>query len=240
MRRISFLVAVMGSLLISAALSACTVSPFGVGGSGDVVSEARDVSGFGEIALKGSGTVNLEVTGSESLTIEADGNLMEYLETDVRDGRLELGATRSIRPTQDVVYTITAISLDGVSISGSGTINVVGVVGDRFDVEISGSGSFDAPDVQLGSVMVSIGGSGDVELVGTADHLELSVSGSGTYSGEDLIAATGDVTISGSGKAVVNVTDSLQVEISGSGNLDFFGDPTLDASTSGSGRIQAR
>lgn len=231
----------MGIVLLTAAtVGACTGSPFGVRGSGDVMSESRDVGGFDEIVLEGSGIVNVEVTGTETLTIEADDNLMQYLTTEVRSGRLELGTERSVRPTQDIVYTITVISLEGVSISGSGEITALGLTGDRLEAHISGSGSLRAPDVEVGLFDGSISGSGNIEISGTADDLELSISGSGNYSGEDMVAASGDVAISGSGNALVHVVDDLTAEISGSGNLEYVGEPRLDVSTSGSGTIRGR
>lgn len=227
-------------LLVASTVGGCTGSPFGVGGSGDVVSESRDVSGFDEIALEGTGIVNVEVTGTESITIEAEDNLLPYLTTDVRGGRLELGTSRSIRPTRDIVYTITVISLEGVSVSGSGEINAVGVEGNRFEANISGSGAVLVPDAEVASVLVNISGSGVMEISGNANDLELSISGSGRYAGERLTLETGDVAISGSGQAVVNVTDDLHAEISGSGHLEYIGDPHLDASTSGSGSVTGR
>jgi hypothetical protein len=43
-----------------------------VRGSGTTVTQAREVQGFGEIRLEGSGDVMVDVGDRESLTIEAD------------------------------------------------------------------------------------------------------------------------------------------------------------------------
>lgn len=81
-------------MLVVAVLAAgCTI------GSGSMITETRNVSGFDEIVLLGSGDVIVTMTGTESLEIEAEDNIMPLLTTEVRNGRLELGPKSSISPT---------------------------------------------------------------------------------------------------------------------------------------------
>ena len=205
------------TLLMLLAVSACDGGVFGVRGSGNVITESRDVNGFSEIALFGSGTVRVDVNGSESLIIEAEDNIMPLLKTEVRNGRLELSVESNISPTTDVTYTVSAVALDGVTIAGSGKVTATGVAADSFDVEISGSGR--------------------VEPTGTSGTLVVEISGSGNYLGEGLAASVGTVRMSGSGEAVVNVADDLDVDISGSGGVQYIGGPNVTESISGSGDI---
>jgi hypothetical protein len=208
------------TLVTMVAVSACDGGVFGVRGSGNVITESRDVSGFNQIAVLGSGNVVVDVNGSESLTVEAEDNIMPLLKTEVRNGRLELSVESSISPTVEVKYTITAATLDGLSISGSGNVAATGIDAEAFDVEIRGSGK--------------------VEPVGTAETLTLGISGSGRYAGEGLIASVGTVRVSGSGDAVVHVTDDLDAEVAGSGSVKYIGEPSLTTSISGSGDISQR
>jgi hypothetical protein len=69
------------ALLIVLAVSACGISVFGERGSGNVITESRVVSGSDEILLSGSGEVVVDVDGTESLTIEAEDNIMPLLTT---------------------------------------------------------------------------------------------------------------------------------------------------------------
>jgi hypothetical protein len=208
------------TLLMLLAVSACDGGLFGVRGSGNVITESRDVSGFSEIALFGSGTVRVDVNGTESLIVEAEDNIMPLLKTEVRNGRLELSVESSISPTTDVTYTVTAVALDGVTIAGSGDVAATGVAADSFDIEVSGSGR--------------------VEPAGTAGTLAVEISGSGRYLGEGLKSSVGTVRVSGSGEAVVNVTDDLDVDVSGSGGVQYIGEPTVTESVSGSGYVTRR
>jgi hypothetical protein len=194
-------------------------NPYG-GGPGTVAIEARDVSGFSEIDLSGSGTVLVSVTGTESLTVEAEDNILPLLTTDVRDGRLVLGAKQSILPTRGIVYTVTVINLETVTVSGSGSVTAVDVVANGFEVDISGPGT--------------------VTPEGISEHLDLSISGSGEFKGEGFVSATGTVSVSGSGEALVNVIDDLDVDVIGSGTVRYIGDPAVSDSISGSGEISRR
>lgn len=208
------------AVLMAALLCASCIRP-GVEGSGNVITESREVSGFNEIVLGGTGRVVVEVTGSESLTIEAEDNIMPLLETKVRDGRLRLETNRSISPTVEIVYTITAANLEGLVISGSGIVEADAIDGTDFRVDISGSGDVDAEGT-LGGL------------------LSISISGSGEFDGESLTAPEGTVDVSGSGNAVVNVTDDLEVSVSGSGDVEYLGAPSVDSDVSGSGAVTQR
>jgi hypothetical protein len=205
-------------LMLSVTLGGCSL--LGERGSGTMAIEARNVSGFSEIDLNGSGTVLVSVTGTESLEIEAEDNILPLLTSEVRDGRLVLGTKESISPTREIVYTVTVINLEAVAVSGSGSVVAADVVANGFEVDISGSGI--------------------VTPEGVSEHLDLSISGSGVFKGEGFESATGTVSVSGSGEALVNVTDDLDVDVSGSGTVGYIGDPTVSTSISGSGEISPR
>ena len=202
------------SIVLAILAAGCTV------GSGDMITESRDVSGFDEIVLMTSGDVVIEVTGTESLEIEADDNVISLLTSEVVNGRLELGSSGSFSTTRGITYTITASELVGVTISGSGNIDISEIDTDSFQATVTGSGNIDPS--------------------GSSTSLEVTISGSGEFSGDDLESAIGDVTVSGSGEAVVNVTDDLMVRITGSGDVHYMGDPTIDQDISGSGGVSQR
>ena len=211
-------------LVVGVLASGCegTVPFGGLRGSGDLITETRDVSGFDEIVVLGSGKVLVDVTGTESLEIEAEDNLIEFLTTEVVGGRLELGfeSGQALSPRRDITYTITASQLNGVTIRGSGDI--------------------DASSIDTAAFTVEVSGSGNVTPVGTSDHLKVTISGSGRLNGTDLEATTGEVRVSGSGNVTVNVTDDLDIRVSGSGDVKYIGDPSLSTNISGSGDISQK
>ena len=190
-----------------------------VRGSGTLTTQTRGVSGFDRILVSGPGVVHVAITGTESLEVQAEDNILGALTIEVVDGRLELGheAHTNIVPTRDITYTITVAQLDGVSIGGSGELDVAALATSAFSVSISGSGA--------------------VTPSGRTGELSVEISGSGRYLGADLAADEAVVAVSGSGEAIVNATHSLTAAVSGSGSIRYLGDPVLDREISGSGFI---
>lgn len=209
----------------------------GVRGSGEIATETRTLSGFTGIQLRGSGAATVEVTRTESVTIEADDNLMPFLTSEVVNGRLVLGTSESIVPTRQVVYTITLSSLEGVSIDGSGSLAAEGIEAHTFEVSISGSGSFVFAELDTETLIVDVNGSGVAEGTGTVADLRLSLSGSGSFIGDGLEADTATIEMSGSGSVAVNVSDRLDVSLNGSGSVSYIGDPTVTTDINGSGSV---
>ena len=91
------------------------------------------MSGFSAVSLGGAGHVVIEQTGTESLAVTTDDNLLPYIRTEVRGHTLELGFTDSLtnpRPTHDVVFKLTVKTIEGLDLSGSGSAVAKGLDSD--------------------------------------------------------------------------------------------------------------
>jgi hypothetical protein len=202
--------------------STSTSSSDQVVGSGTVVTEPRSVSEFGGVSVSGVGQVILENTGSASLTITAEDNLLPLLESEIRDGVLTLGPrpNTNLSQTRDIVYQVTFRDLSSLQASGVTDIDATGIETDALSVNASG---------------VS-----DVSVAGTADRQTINMSGTTTYAGERLATRVTTVNVSGVSSAVVNVSDRLAGEVSGSAVVEYLGNPVITVSVSGSGTVRPR
>jgi T5SS/PEP-CTERM-associated repeat protein len=190
-----------------------------VQGSGNVKTEGRSVHGFHKVQLNGTGTVIIDRGNRESLTIEAEDNILSVLESTVSGGVLNLGpkSGTAVSPTAPITYRLTAKDLDGLSIAGSGSIN--------------------ARKLDTATLTVDISGSGDVTTEGKAGDQRVSISGSGKFDGRALQGKTGSVSVTGSGSALTNVSNTLDVSVSGSGTVEYRGKPRLTEHITGSGTV---
>ena len=206
--------------VVAAWLAGCNIGAPPVRGSGVVRTEPRDATGFSEVRLSGSGEVDVRHGDADSVTVEAEDNILPLLETRVRDGRLTLGTKPnvSISPTRAIRYHVTVNRLTAIGVSGSGRFVADGLDTPRLTADISGSGS--------------------ATLSGRADAVELTISGSGAYDASRLASKSATVTISGSGSATVNAADRVEATVSGSGSVRYLGNPSVDQQVSGSGSVR--
>jgi len=209
-------------------------------GSGNIITEEREVSEFNKIHLKCSGNVFLTLGEKQTLIIKTDENIMPLIETDVSGKKLTISNGKHyLRPTVLEVF-ITVNNLEGVAISGSG--NVRGkdrFMTDAFYAEISGSGDMDL-EVETGRLEAKISGSGSIHLSGKAKDYTVSISGSGEINAFDVQTKNASVKISGSGDCRVYASESLVVKISGSGEVYYKGRPRINTKISGSGSLIGR
>lgn len=234
------LIRVLTLVSVLALLATSCSDIVGERGSGNVVTDTRDVSGFDQIDLAGQGRVEVVFGDTEELVIEAEDNLMPLLTSEVSGDTLVLGTTASIAPTEDIVYAVTVVSLEAVEVSGSGEVLAPDINERTMTATVSGSGDVFLTDMDVDELTTSIGGSGYIEVTGVARELDVTISGSGDLNAEALSADDANVSISGSGNVVVNVSDQLSADVSGSGSIEYLGNPTVDSDVSGSGSVDPR
>jgi hypothetical protein len=221
-------------------LSACAITP--VRGSGNVVTEERQVSGFDSVALSGVGEVIITQGDEESLTIETDDNLMRYIESEVRDGRLELRIADDTIPipSQSIIYRLGVVDLTELDSSGAGSFEIGRLDTDRLKVTLSGAGDIRIDSLSATDLEIQASGAGNIRAAGAVDTQEIDLSGLGNYNAPDLESRTASVRISGAGNAVVWALDTLDVEISGAGNVEYFGSPQVTQDISGVGNVTSQ
>jgi len=261
---IRFIVVVSVMILSMLACQVVSIAPAGGGtvrGSGTVVEETRAVSGFTGVELATIGTLHIQTGNSESLRIEAEDNLMQYLLTEVRGGRLSIanrGEGVNLQSTRPIHYYLTVTALDTIVISSSGDVEAPDLQAGRFSATIHSSGNLEMGDLQAGTLTVNITSSGNVTM-GTlnADTLEvdisssgnlkiaggevgrqtITISSSGEYTAQDLQSTEADVRLSSSGSATIRVRDRLRANLSSSGEVRYAGSPTVDVTATSSGNV---
>ncbi|MBN2245900.1 MAG: DUF2807 domain-containing protein [Candidatus Aminicenantes bacterium] len=217
-------------------------------GSGEVVTEERDVSGITGVKVSNQGDLKIELGDREKLVIEAEDNLIEYIETYVEDGVLKIGTEPNInlRNKKPIRYYLTARKLVYLATSSSGDIEAPALRADDFTVKVSSSGDIEIDELEAEEVSVGISSSGDVTIDtlesgsltirisssgdlkigrGNVKTQDINISSSGNYEGSLVESLRTEVKISSSGDAKVWVTEYLDVHLSSSGDLYYKGDP---------------
>lgn len=191
-------------------------------GSGSVVTEERVVSGFTAVSLQGIGELVIDQTGSESLTITTDDNLLPYIETQVRGGKLIISIQDNM-----LFNNVTGLTYHV-------TVNTIN------SVELDGAGSIQINDLDTDDWRVSLAGTGNITVSGQVDTQTVEIDGAGAYTADELASRETTVEQNGAGMVVVQVSEQLDVRIDGLGTVEYIGDPTVKQTINGLGTVRQR
>ena len=210
-------------------------------GSGNVVSERRDVSNFHSIEISYPARVLVKQGSEESLQIEAEDNLLPDLQTQVRNNTLEIFYKtkngKHVNPTKMPIITIVVKDLASVDFTSAGELTIDNLKTDTLDVSLSGAGNLKLNKIVAKALGVNLSGAGSMSASGTSDDLNLNISGFGDFKGADLRNKEARVDISGAGSATVWVDNNLNAQISGAGSISYYGSASVTKQVSGVGGI---
>lgn len=256
-------------VVLALALSACSINGHTISinldrinGSGNIVTETRNVSGFDKVDLKSIGNLTIIEGNKESLTITADDNLIPYMTTEVFNDTLEIGMKPNINldPSRTIEYTLTVKSLSSVVLSGFGNINAEDLNAENMEIKLSGSGNITLGTLKTENALLRISGFGDINVDDmVVDQPSLEISGSGDIDVNKLQAVSLNLKISGFGNADISGTakdqeiqivgsgnyrgqnlesDNASVKITGFGDATVWANSTIDVTITGSGNLE--
>jgi hypothetical protein len=212
-------------------------------GSGTAATQTRQVAEFQAIDVRGAVELRVRQAARQSVSVEADDNLLPMIETVVEGTTLKVGPRRgaNMRPRQPIVVTVDVVQLKSIDAAGSSKVHVDGLEAPSFALTMAGAGEFRLRGLACGDLRIGISGSGDVEAAGRATSVSIDIAGSGDVRASALQSDDVRVRIAGSGDAAVQAARSLDVSIAGSGDVTYSGEPArLKTSVAGSGHIGRR
>jgi len=207
--------------------------------------EDRHLSGFHAVDAAGSFDVYITQGNVESVKVDAPGDVIGNVITEVKNGTLRIHSKdkfnwKDLFKNKKVSVYVTVKNIDDINLSGSGNVRFQdGLKADNGDMHlhISGSGNMEGK-LTARAVDASISGSGNLKLAGSTEDQNVSVSGSGNYSARDFTSSKTNVSVSGSGNASVYCNNTLNAHVSGSGSVHYNGGPkNVSKSKSGSGSV---
>jgi Putative auto-transporter adhesin, head GIN domain len=191
-------------------------------GSGTLTTETRQVGKFTAIQMSGIvGALSVERTGTESLDVTAEDNLISFFTSEVKDGVLILSVAK------------------GKTLKGKRP-DYKATVGDLRAIDVSGSGKIEATKLDGDALTISISGAASGDVAGRADDLTISISGVASLDASELKAKRAKIVVSGTGSVTVNASDALDAQVSGVGKVTYIGSPKLTSSVSGLGSVSKK
>jgi len=230
------------SFALFLALPSCQIADNRVlAGDGQVVTNTIALERFENIELSGMFHVVLTRGNNPQVIIEADSNLMERVEVQVKEGTLTISTRDKIilKPTR-MKLTITYPELTRVSISGACKVQSEEPVESReLSFDISGAAEIDLI-VNTRILRTELSGAGNIRLEGEAGIHYADLSGASNLKSSSLITRETRIDLSGAGSAEVYASDLLEASLSGVGSIRYYGSPAeKTVNRSGIGTIQS-
>ncbi len=191
--------------------------------------------------IKAGDELHIQLIQSDTtlLQINAPENIQPQIKTEIKDGILSLSTEGRMKNNQDIMITITVKSLNSLQIFGAANIKSENKLScDNIAITSEGIGDIDL-NITATDIKLNNSGASNIKLRGSAHLLDAVISGSGDLKATNLEANKIIVKVSGSGNAQINVSQSLNADVSGSGSIIYKGKPidrTVNISGAGSVR----
>ena len=213
-----------------------------VKGNGDVTSQNRDLDGFTEVKTCCSFKVEL-TEGDFQVNVEAESNLLEFIETEVRGRTLHIKYTdkANFKSTEPINVYVSLPKLEGIDASSSSRVTgKTAFTGDDLKLNVSSSANilveFTGDDVELDA-----SSSGRIEVKGSANRVKADASSASAIDAEDLQAKEGVADVSSAANIYLHTTKSLRADASSAGSVSYRGNPSdVITDTSSAGRIKSK
>jgi hypothetical protein len=229
----------MKQLFFIAVIISLLVSCHHVTGSGNIVTEKKQVGKFSGVSAGSSFEVELRIGPSYSVEIEADDNLVKLIETKMKDGnlRIEIRHNYSIKNEHLKAY-VTAPNITVVKSSGAANMKALDPLKSTHKIifETSGAGKITA-QVDAPAIEAKSSGAGNIELTGRTRDYKADASGAGSIETTNLQSENATVETSGAGNVHLHASVKLKAHASGAGNIYYRGGADVQQNVSGAGKI---
>lgn len=189
-------------------------------GNGVETTQERSIEDFQSIEVPGEIQVQIICNSEPSMTITAEENLLEIIDTTCFNGKLVIRTTESYHSHRPIIIRAKCSKLVRYYGHGASQGTVTEVNSETFDAQLSGASSLVLERGKVGA-------------------LTGSVSGASRLNAGNLESVSGKVYASGASQALVKVIDDLTAEASGASSVRYRGEPkTLSKDSSGVSSIE--
>lgn len=193
----------------------------GVKGSGNIANEKRNVADFNAIEVGGIFEVEVVAQKDFSVEVEADDNLLQYIETEVNGDTLEIRTNKRISPKGRILVRVAAPNIENLRVSGASKLSLANLKNDSLKVDASGASK--------------------IKVDGETRNLDVELSGASKLDAESLKTENANIDGSGASNAALNVTGDLRADLSGASKVTYAGNPrNLEKSTSGASCVRGK
>ena len=192
----------------------------GIKGSGKRVTEKRQIGQFASITTEGAFNVEVVCQKDVSMEVDGDDNVLPLVTAEVSNNTLHLRNKENYSTSEPVTFRITVPNLESFIAEGAGKIQISGVNNDKLQISSEG-----APVINV---------SGSTKMIG------IDTSGAAKIDTHNLRATQAIVDSKGVSKVDLGISDRLDVTVSGPSQVTYRGDPVVNKTIHGPGKVEKR
>jgi len=196
------------------------------------VGPVDDYGTFSALKLAGAVDVVLSQGSTTEVRIEGDEKQKEHII--IKNNNQTLEVTSDFKASNwksgdngKVTIYITVVDLDKIECSGAATLKTGGEL--KFDdlkMLISGASDLEM-SMNITNFSVISSGASEIKLVGSSDKMEMITSGACEFNAVAFKVKKANINCSGASDLTVNVTEEMDVKLSGASDMKYAGSPTV-------------
>jgi Putative auto-transporter adhesin, head GIN domain len=192
-----------------------------IAGSGVTKTETRIVEGFQNIEASGAMIVEVTTSTEFLLEVDADDNLLEYVQTEIDGDTLKIYSKGWLSPKTKMIVRVSMPEINEAEASGASNVSISGIQNDRLSVSASGASK--------------------ITLRGEAQSLVVDLSGASKLDANELQSKNVEVDASGASSASINASETLEADASGASRIAYYGDGVkVNKRTSGASSVSRK
>ncbi len=230
------------ALVLLTITSSCEFNfPFNsIEGNGNVIKDERIFSEKIDVVRASTGLeVILLESMVQSVTVEADENLIDVIETNFDNGVLHIKTNENIRRAKSKKVTVGFVSLEGVEASSGANLKSIStIISDNLYLQTS-SGAHMEVTVLSKELSAKSSSGADMKIKGQALNFNSKASSGSSINAKELEAIYCTSKASSGADIVLNIKSSLDAKASSGGDIKYYGEPKIvnqNKSSSGSVR----
>jgi len=228
---------ILSFIFVTAFFSSCILGP-SVRGNGNVIEEQRKTGSFDEIKVSRGMNVYISQGDVQKIVVEADENLMDYIETNIEGNALKVTTSANIRNSKSKKVFVTVTDISNIhATAGSNIFSETEISANDLEVS-STAGSNIKLSVSVKNLDVSASAGANIMLEGQAENATEKASAGSNIKSEDLTVKDCSAHVSSGANIWVKVTGEMEGKASSGGNVFYYGEPaSIDSETSSGGNI---
>jgi hypothetical protein len=202
------------------------------------ITQKLDLPTIHTVVLDMPANVIITASATQFVEVEAQATLQDLLKTEVVNGVWQIGLKQSVTNFSNTIIRLGLPTVVHIKNFSTGSISYVqgAPVAQNLSITSDGTGEIEAT-INIKNLTVRSKSIGQIKLSGTAQIADIENTGLTAYNAFDLQTETCRIVAMSSGKSQVNVKNTLDVSVSGMGDVFFKGRPTITKNITGQGKL---